>query len=219
MALIVAARFTTFDQAQSAARALFANGFAEDDVHIFYVNMAGAHGAYPIGGDRPADPDAGPAQYGALLGGAGLGLIGAVVGGLIASAMGLTPLAVLAVAGVGAYIGSLMGALFVVGKRKPGSAPRASGQPDHPEARHAGVLLALHTDLTREGDACRLLRAAGGVDVERANGRWQDGHWVDFDPLQPPQREPESMVNPSAVSGSVSPSAPHSVPASTIAPR
>jgi len=125
-------------------------------------------------------------------------LIGAVVCGLIASALTLTPLAVLAVAGVGAYIGSLMGAMFVVGRRKPGSAPRASGQPDHPEARHAGVLLALHTELTREADACRLLRAAGGVDVERANGRWQDGHWVDFDPLRPPDREPEYMVNPAA---------------------
>ncbi|WP_454691289.1 hypothetical protein [Achromobacter aloeverae] len=207
MALIVAARYTTFDQAQTAARALFAGGFAEDDVHIFYVNMAGAHAKYPIGGDRPADPDAGPAQYGALLGGAGLGLIGAVAGGLIGAALTLTPLAVLAVAGVGAYIGSFMGALFVTGRRKPGAAPAASGQPDHPEARHAGVLLALHTDPTREAEACRLLRGAGGVDVERANGRWQDGHWVDFDPLRPPEREPESMSSPAAA------------PPPTVAPR
>ncbi|ALM84193.1 hypothetical protein [Bordetella sp. N] len=211
MALIVAARFTTFDEAQAAARALFAQGFAEDDVHIFYVNMAGAHGTYAIGGDRPADPDAGPAQYGALLGGAGLGLIGAVVGGLIGGALALPALAVLAVAGVGAYIGSLMGAMFVVGRRKPGTAPRGSKEPGHPEARHAGVLLALHTDLSREGEACRVLRAAGGEDVERANGRWQDGHWVDFNPLQPPEREPESVM--SAAPGNPAASAP------TISPR
>jgi hypothetical protein len=102
MALIVAARFTTFEQAQDAAKALFAQGFAESDVHIFYVNMAGAHARYPLGGDRKADPDAGGAQYGALLGGAGLALIGAVVGGLIGAALQLVPLAVLAVAGVGA---------------------------------------------------------------------------------------------------------------------
>jgi hypothetical protein len=193
MALIVAARFTTFDQAQGAARALFAQGFAEDDVHIFYVNMAGAHATYPIGGDRKADPDAGGAQYGALLGGAGLALIGAVVGGLIGGAMQLTPLAVLAVAAVGAYLGSLAGALWVTGRRQPNGANAVSPHPEHPEVRHAGVLLALHTDSSREPDACKILRNAGGVDVERAQGRWQGGRWVDFDPLKAPEREPETM--------------------------
>ncbi|OZI59437.1 hypothetical protein [Bordetella genomosp. 11] len=193
MALIVAARFTTFEQAQGAARALFAQGFAEDDVHVFYVNMAGAHATYPIGGDRQADPDAGGAQYGALLGGAGLALVGAVAGGLIGGALGLAPLGVLAVAAVGAYIGSLMGALWVTGRRKPGVSRNRGAPAEHPEARHAGVLLALHTDQSREELACRVLRDAGGVDVERAQGRWQDGRWVDFDPLRPPEREPESM--------------------------
>lgn len=209
MALIVAARFTTFEQAQGAARALFAQGFAEEDVHIFYVNMAGAHAQYPIGGDRQADPDAGRAQYGALLGGAGLALIGAVVGGLIGGALGLAPLGLLAVAAVGAYIGSLMGALWVTGRSKPGVARNKGAPADHPEARHAGVLLALHTDPGREAEACRLLRDAGGMDVERAQGRWQDGHWVDFDPLQPPEREPESMGRTASTdvprSGQVSP--------------
>jgi hypothetical protein len=193
MALIVAARFTTFEQAQGAARGLFADGFAEDDVYIFYVNTAGAHAKYPVGGDRSADPDSKGAQYGALLGGAGLGLIGAVVGGLIGSALQFTPLAVLAVAGVGAYIGSLLGALWVTGRKRPGSGAIASGTPDHPEVRRAGVLLALHTDPTREASACRILRGAGGEDVERANGRWRNGHWEDFDPLRPPEREPDPV--------------------------
>lgn len=193
MALIVAARFTTFEQAQGAARALFAEGFAEDDVHVFYVNTAGAHAMYPVGGDRSVDPDSKGAQYGALLGGAGLGLIGAVVGGLIGSALQFAPLAVLAVAGVGAYIGSLLGALWVTGRKRPGSGSRASGKPDHPEVRQAGVLLALHTDPAREASACKVLRAAGGDDVERANGRWRDGQWEDFDPLRPPQREPDPV--------------------------
>ena len=193
MALIVAARFTTFEQSQNAARALFADGFAEDDVHIFYVNTAGAHATYPVGGDRKADPDSQGAQYGALLGGAGLGLIGAVAGGLIGSALQFAPLAVLAVAGVGAYIGSLLGALWVTGRKRPGSGTRASGTPDHPEVRPAGVLLALHTDPTREASACRIRRNAGGEDVERANGRWRDGRWEDFDPLRPPEREPDPV--------------------------
>ncbi|ANN79020.1 hypothetical protein [Bordetella flabilis] len=190
MALIVAARFTTFEQAQAAARALFAQGFAEDDVHIFYVNTAGAHAQYPIGGDRKADPDAGGAHYGAMLGGAGLGLIGAVAGGLIGGALELPSLGVLAVAGVGAYIGSLIGALWVTGRRQPGvNRSRTAEHPEHPEVRSAGVLLALHTDPTRQDQACKLLRDAGGEDVERAQGRWQEGRWVDFDPLKAPDRE------------------------------
>jgi hypothetical protein len=193
MALIVAARFITFEQAQGAAKALFAQGFAESDVHIFYVNMAGAHALYPLGGDRKADPDAGGAQYGALLGGAGLALIGAVVGGLVGGALQLVPLALLAVAGVGAYLGSLIGALWVTGRRQPGSSRSSAARPEHPEVRHAGVLLALHTDYLYESKACKILREAGGIDVERAQGEWRDGHWVDFDPLKAPQREPESM--------------------------
>jgi hypothetical protein len=198
MALIVAARFTTFEQAQGAARALFAQGFAEDDVHIFYVNMAGSHAKYPIGGDRQADPDTEGTSYGLLLGGAGLALIGAVVGGLIGGAVQLAPLGVLAVAAVGAYIGSLMGAMWVSGRRKPGVSRNRGAPADHPENRHAGVLLALHTDISREAEACKLLRDAGGVDVERAQGRWQEGRWVDFDPLKPPEREPEHMLRGAA---------------------
>jgi len=191
MARIVAARFTTFEQAQDAARTLFADGFVEDDVHIFYVNTAGAHATYPVGGDRKADPDSRGAQYGAVLGGAGLGLIGAVAGGLIGAAIHLAPLGVLALAGVGAYIGSLAGALWVTGRRRPGqpAAPN-SPHPHNPDVRSAGVLLAVHTEPSQEMRACDLLRQAGGVDVERAQGRWVDGRWEDFDPLQPPKREP-----------------------------
>jgi hypothetical protein len=127
------------------------------------------------------------------LGGAGLALIGAVVGGLIGGALQLSPLVVLIVAGVGAYIGSLLGALWVTGRRKPGVARNRGAPAEHPEARHAGVLLALHTDPGREAQACEILRGAGGMDVERAQGRWEGGHWVDFNPLQPPEREPASM--------------------------
>ncbi|MCY1204241.1 hypothetical protein D9M68_475140 [compost metagenome] len=31
-----------------------------------------------------------------------------------------------------------------------------------------------------------LLRREGAKDVERADGQWVDGRWVDFDPLVPP---------------------------------
>ncbi len=73
MSLIVAARFEGFEAAQAAAARLSANGFPDWDVNIFYVNPAGEHGRYPLGGDRRSDPDAGRADMGAFLGAGGMG--------------------------------------------------------------------------------------------------------------------------------------------------
>jgi len=37
-----------------------------------------------------------------------------------------------------------------------------------------------------------LLQRMGATDIERAEGIWRNGDWVDFDPLAPPQLvEPE----------------------------
>ena len=33
-----------------------------------------------------------------------------------------------------------------------------------------------------------MMTAAGVEDLERAQGEWQDGQWVDFDPLAPPHK-------------------------------
>lgn len=41
MSLIVAGRFTTFPAAEAAAQRLFANGFVEEDVTLFFVNPRG----------------------------------------------------------------------------------------------------------------------------------------------------------------------------------
>lgn len=187
MSLIVAARFQTFDEATLAARRLFAEGYTEEDVHTFYVSIAGEHGRYPLGGDRLADPDAKGGHFGAVAGASLLGLVFALLAGLIAARLAASIFITIAAAGVGAYIGALMGAMWVVGRKKrvrtaPG-APAAS----HPPVRQAGVMLALHVDLGREAQARQILRAAGGTDIERANGRWQDGKWQDFDPLDPPR--------------------------------
>lgn len=61
-------------------------------------------------------------------------------------------------------------------------------QENHPPVRAAGVMLALHAPVGQEGLARRMLRESGGHDIERANGRWLDGKWEDFDPLTPPRR-------------------------------
>ncbi|CAB3627142.1 hypothetical protein [Achromobacter pestifer] len=187
MSMIVAARFQTFDQAALAANKLFAEGFTEDDVHTFYINSAGEHGRYPLGGDRAADPDSKGGHWGAVAGASALGLVFALLGGLIAARLTAPLLIVIAAAGVGAYLGALAGALWIVGRDKRRNPAEARAQENHPPVRAAGVMLALHVPVGQEGLARRVLRESGGHDIERANGRWLDGKWEDFDPLTPPR--------------------------------
>ncbi|SAI69290.1 Uncharacterised protein [Bordetella ansorpii] len=185
MSLIVAARFETFPAAEEAARKLFACNFPEEAVNIFFVNPPGWHDRHPLGGDRTADPDARGASKGALMGAGLLATLGAAVGAGILFALGSTGFELVVAAGLGAYVGSLMGAMRRAGRR-------SKRQPGHPDVqvRPSGVLAAVQVSPQQEAQAAQILRDAGGVDVERANGRWRDGKWVDFDPVQPPQPEP-----------------------------
>ena len=185
MSLIVAARFQTFDEASEAARRLRLEGFPEDDFHTFYINTAGEHARYPLGGDRAADPDARGAHLGALAGAAAVGVLFALAGGLAAVWSGAATLVVVAAAGAGAYLGALGGALWVTGKSRRRTA--VTTPQGHPTVRQAGVMLALPVAPEREQAARRVLREAGGHDIERAHGRWLEGKWEDFDPLEPPR--------------------------------
>jgi len=187
MSLIVAARFEGFEAAKAAASRLATSGFPDWDIHTFYVNPAGEHGRFPYGGDRRSDPDAGRADMGAYLGACGVGAVFAVFGGFVAAELSDSTAAILAAAGVGAYLGSLFGALWVTGH---GTTQHGHFNPDsHAEIRQAGVMVAVRVRPQRELLACRILRDAGGADVEHANGRWRNNHWEDFDPLSLPQRE------------------------------
>src|ERR1700688_1200685 len=56
MSLIIAGRFQTFPKAEAAAQRLFARGFLEEDVTLFYVAPSGQHGL--TGGDHYADANA-----------------------------------------------------------------------------------------------------------------------------------------------------------------
>lgn len=188
MSLIVAARFEGFEAAKAAASRLATSGFPDWDIHTFYVNPAGEHGRFPYGGDRRSDPDAGRADMGAYLGAGGVGAVFAVFGGFVAAELSDSTAAILAAAGVGAYLGSLFGALWATGH---GTTQHGHFNPDsHAEIRQAGVMVAVRVRPQREILACRILRDAGGADVEHANGRWRNNHWEDFDPLSLPQREP-----------------------------
>ncbi len=189
MSLIVAARFDTFDAAQGAAAALIKEGVAPDALHTFFVNPAGAHDRYALGGDRAADPDSQGGQFGAVGGAAAVGIVGALIGAVVAFSFSTSFLIVVAGAGAGAYIGSLAGAMYVLGKARPRRNLQEAVNAKINEGRASGVLLAVHTSPEHEKHMARILRDAGGREVERAQGRWDEGGWQDFDPLVSPQLE------------------------------
>lgn len=198
MSLIIAARFDTFDHARQAADALMREGVASDDMHTFFVNPAGAHGRLPIGGDRVADPDSVGAPFGALGGAAIFAVIGAVVGALIGFSLNNAVLPVMGGAGVGAYVGSLIGGVSRLGRSRRADQDDQPVSVERQAARPTGVLLAVRVDMSQQQRIGNLLREAGGVEVERAQGRWEDGQWRDFDPLETPdlQRQADGMSAP-----------------------
>lgn len=195
MSLIVAARYQTFDQAGVAAEHLERHGFAGEQIHTFYVNTAGSHDRYPVGGDRREDPDATGGVIGVLCGASLLGALGAGLAMWVVDRFQYSSLIVIAAGGVGAYIGALIGAMVAIGRvRRRRTLTNAEQTPvdasGHPPVRAAGVLLALPVSPDKEAEVARLLRESGGQDVERANGRWENGKWQDFDPLVAPDPEP-----------------------------
>src|SRR5690606_27464938 len=122
MALIVAARFDTFEEAERAAASLMDRGIAGEELHTFFVNPAGWHDRYPLGGDRAADPNSKGAPATAVAGAALVGIVGAVLGGAITWLFSAPALMIVGGIAVGAYIGSLAGAMYSLGR------PRQQGR-------------------------------------------------------------------------------------------
>lgn len=181
MSHIIAGRFHTFPAAQKAARSLRARGFSRNKLSLFFVNPAGQHARFPIGGDVYADAGARHAGSGAFTG----VIVGAVAGGALGGLVYLSgvvnnfqyPLLVpLFAAGVGAYLGSLAGGL------------RRTRDPVMGRERDAGVMLAVQVDdAGTRGTAADVLRASGAMDIEDAEGEWRAGEWQDFDPRTGPE--------------------------------
>ena len=186
MTTIIAGRFETQAEADRAAEALAAAGFGPDEHTTFFLNPPGQHSQYPIGGDAHHDEgtkDSGPKATAVAAAGSVAGLALGTVTGAALGEPGFTVAGAIAGAGIGGYVGALAGGL--TGSR--------AGDPDaasieEPVERAAGMMVAVRAD--REGaeaDALRVLRAQGAVEIERAQGEWRDGSWVDFDPRRPPQ--------------------------------
>jgi hypothetical protein len=186
MSNITAGLFENIEQAQDAVESLRRHGFTPDQVSHFANNPPGQHHQFPIGGDENADPGAKHAHAGTAAGagiGAGAGAaVGAVIGGPPGAAVG---------AGVGAYIGSLAGTLNQL---------EGKGTEQHPVRRPAGVMVAALTpDVTAEQKAIRVLHAEGASHIERAQGRWENGKWADFDPVVAPRLVEDLPAGPQSL--------------------
>ena len=179
MAMIVAGRFTTFDEAEGGARYLYERAFGPDDVSIFFLTPGGQHARFPIGGDVYADSAAKPGGRGAMIG-AMRGLLIGVVAGLAAYALGVREWFVPAAGALaGAYLGALGGALG----RMRGERVEGKGALAHSDT---GVILAARVTPDTANAAEDVLRATGAMSIERVEGDWQDGEWRDFDPVRRP---------------------------------
>jgi hypothetical protein len=185
MAVIVAARFETDSDVEAAKAALRGAGFGEQELHAFFVGPAGRHDLFPLGGD--AQHDEGTKKSGRA----------AVVGGFIGACFGLAfaPLTNLVLPGywlpaliagpaVGAYVGSLVGALRAArgGRSRPASK-------EVPVEDSGGMTLAVNAGRPfGPAIAHAALKNNGGRSIVQTEGEWTKDGWQDFDPRIPLHR-------------------------------
>ncbi|HEX2827363.1 MAG TPA: hypothetical protein VHP37_13525 [Burkholderiales bacterium] len=185
MSTIIAGRFDTQEHADAGMAALERAGFTRRDLQSFYISPPGMHGNLPIVDNE--QPEVGTRHAGAKA------AAGAVVGGAVGLAAGIAaaPLAAPAAAvagaiagtGVGAYGGSLIGSMQGAG----GGEIERKAERGEPVERRSGILVAVCADTSGADRAIEALRAAGAQDIEHATGVWNEGEWLDFDPLSRPQ--------------------------------
>lgn len=71
------------------------------------------------------------------------------------------------------------------GDMEENTAAAKSGE--HVAPVRSGVLVAVRAvEFAKRVAAVNVLRAKGAQDIERADGTWQAGEWIDFDPSKPP---------------------------------
>ena len=193
MARIIAARVETQERGETIVDALRKQQF--DETQVFYVNPPGQHATHPLGGDMDADPGAQAAPKGQAAGATAGAAVGAVVGAVASVAAPLVAPAVVAgMTGVGAHVGGLAGAMQ---RTRDADDEREATQREDPgrearDTRRGGLMVAVNLGDADEAPVVELLQRMGATSIERAEGTWRNGDWVDFDPLAPPKLvEPE----------------------------
>src|SRR5688572_25727023 len=177
MATIIAGDFETEAQAEKAVHRLRELGIPAERIASFFVNPPGQHAAFPIGGDHDESPGAEHAEKGAATGAAIGGAVGLAVG--LAATPFVGPAAAVGGAGAGAYTGALVGALGTLGEHKT-TTPAVE--------RQGGMMVAVNTsDRIEQALVANALSELGAREIEIADGTWQAGKWVDFDPVSEPK--------------------------------
>jgi hypothetical protein len=181
MTTIIAGGFENIVPAEEAIRRLQEAGVGADNLCKFRVNPPGMHATFPIGGDRAESPGSKDAEKGALKG-AAIGAVAGIAAGAAVTAAAapfLGPAGIAAGAGVGAYTASLVGGM---------KETEDEVKPEHEDVRPAEVMVCVNADaagIPRE-EIVRILESVGAWQVEDAQGTWQAGEWVDFDPVSRP---------------------------------
>lgn len=201
MDTIIAGRFGTTAEADVVAQRI--HGFvSETDVCIFHNNPPGQHRTTVFGdedllkhealhpskttqpaavAEAEASEQAEQAENTSM---ATAAVAGVAVGALAVAA---GPVAALAAAGVAAYTGSLAGALGGSGGENQAGGTHHQGDHGMHSVRQGGAMIAIRiANPENQARVVDALRGAGAADIEIASGEWQDGDWVDFDPLEPP---------------------------------
>jgi len=184
MAHIVAGLFEDQVAAERAIDALRGRGVVDEDITSFIVNPTGMHHGLPLGGDEPADNEARGGEHGAMKG-AGIGGAVGIAAGLVAAPL-VGPIGIAAGIGAGAFVGALAGAANSMG----------DDAKHIPTARPGGVMVAVNTQRSLPDDVAMLLQTNGAKLVEQAEGEWQHGHWLDFDPVSTPRNVLVATGNP-----------------------
>ena len=188
MTSIIAGRLQRQDQVELAITELLAAGFPRDGISAFYVNPAGQHELYPVGGDRDESPGTSEADEGLLRGAATGGAIGAAVGVAGIAVMG--PVSSVLGAAVGAHIGTLVGSLS---QMKEGGEDESGTDHALPQRESGMVVAVAMNGQGSEAQVIAILEALGADQIERADGTIAAGDWGDFDPRDTPNliRHPE----------------------------
>jgi predicted lipid-binding transport protein (Tim44 family) len=179
MSSIVAGRFDRVVDANAAIEKLKQDGFTDAEVELFYVTPPGQHARLPLGGDSHSDSGARFGGWGALVGALIGALVGLGIGTLLSMKHGY--IAVLLLMGLGAYVGSLIGAMS-----RMRAAAKADGSIEHPAEPAGGTMVAVNVDRPEARErAVDALRRHGARDLGAAQGQWANGSWKDFDPRSP----------------------------------
>jgi hypothetical protein len=177
---LIVGHYSQQTEAKKASRELARAGFPRGEISMFYVSPQGQHATFPVGGDEDESTGTHDARSGAVRGAVGGVGAGTLLGAAAIPVIG--PAGPLFGAAVGAYTGSLVGALKHLDDDDEGSQGATPAPDPDEQQRRSGVMVVVAVGTTeRREDAIEILGAHAEA-LEEAEGELQNGDWTDFDP-------------------------------------